>query len=95
MKRIEDRLIFFEDGLGLVSSVLPREVTVYVVVEEHNEVGYLLLLLVGFGVGGRHFASWDWEMGANSSGCGWVIWLSFIYLFVMTSAAWYVHDDDK
>lgn len=44
VKRIEDRLIFFEDCLGLVSSVLPREVMVYVVVEEYNEVGYLLLL---------------------------------------------------
>lgn len=55
VKGIEDRLIFFEDGLGLVSSILPREVLVYVVVEEYNEVRYWLLLFVG--IGGCHFVS--------------------------------------
>ena len=57
MKGIEDRLIFIEDGLGLVSSILPREVLVYVVVEEYNEIRYLLLLFVG--IRGCHSASWE------------------------------------
>jgi len=46
VKRIEDGLIFVEGGLGLFSSVLLREI-VYVVVEEYDEVSFLLLLFVG------------------------------------------------
>ena len=60
VKRIEDRLIFVKDGLGLVSSVLPREVKVYIVVEEYNEVGRMSLLFIS----GSHFASWELGVGS-------------------------------
>lgn len=49
MEGIKDGSIFLEGGLGLVSSVLLGEV--YVAVEEYDEVGLLLLLLLLFGSG--------------------------------------------